>query len=73
MDTEARKISLIEAVLKSSDATLAELENVVRKSKQKDDSLSARNFLGVWSKDDADVIANAIEESCEQIHEDDWK
>ena len=74
MQTEARKISLIEAVLKiSNDAILAELENVLKKSKQKEESLSAKNFLGVWSKEDAELISNAIEESCEQIHEDDWK
>ena len=74
MQTEARKISLIEAVLKiSNDAILAELENVLKKSKQKEESLSAKNFLGVWSKEDAELISKAIEESCEQIHEDDWK
>ncbi|HZW70094.1 MAG TPA: hypothetical protein VFF57_04435 [Hanamia sp.] len=74
MQTEARKISLIEAVLKiSNNAILAELENVLKKSKQKEESLSAKNFLGVWSKEDAELISNAIEESCEQIHEDDWK
>ncbi len=74
MQTEARKISLIKAVLKiSNNAILAELENVLKKSKQKEESLSAKNFLGVWSKEDAELISNAIEESCEQIHEDDWK
>jgi hypothetical protein len=75
MQTEARKISLIEAVLKiSNDATLAELENILKKSKQKEEeSLSANDFLGVWSKEDAESISNAIEESCEQIHKDDWK
>ena len=74
MQTEARKISLIEAVLKiSNNAILAELENVLKKSKQKEESSSAKNFLGVWSKEDAELISKAIEESCEQIHEDDWK
>ena len=74
MQTEARKISLIKAVLKiSNNAILAELENVLKKSKQKEESLSAKNFLGAWSKEDAELISNAIEESCEQIHEDDWK
>ena len=76
MHTETRKISLIEAVLKiSNEATLTELESVVRKSKhqQEKESLSANDFLGVWSKEDAKLISKAIEESCEQIHEDDWK
>ena len=74
MQTEARKINLIEAVLKiSNDAILAELENVLKKAKQKEESLPAKDFLGVWSKEDAELISNAIEESCEQINEDDWK
>lgn len=76
MHTEARKISLIEAVLKiSNEATLAELENIVKKSRQEKEKkpLSANDFLGSWSKEDAKLIEKAIEESCEQIHEDDWK
>jgi len=27
----------------------------------------------LWTKDDADLIEKAIEESCEQINPDDWK
>ncbi|MDQ2720106.1 MAG: hypothetical protein M3Z26_10170 [Bacteroidota bacterium] len=75
MQTETRKINLIQAVLKiSNEATLSELESVLKKSKKREErSLSAHDFLGVWSHMDADLIAKAIEDSCEQIHEDDWK
>jgi hypothetical protein len=76
MYAEARKISLIEAVLKVSDeAILAELETVVKKmtAKQEKRKVSAHDFLGVWSKKDAGLIEEAIRETCEQIHEDDWK
>ena len=76
MYTEARKINLLEAVLKvSNEATLMELEEVLKKSKGKNEKrpLSAHDFLGVWSKKDTALITKAIEESCEQIHEDDWK
>jgi len=76
MYTEARKINLLEAVLKvSNEATLMELEEVIKKSKGKKEkgSLTAHDFLGVWSKKDTALITKAIEESCEQIHEDDWK
>ena len=76
MYSEARKISLIEAVLKVSDeAILAELETVVKKmtAEQGKRKISAHDFSGVWSKKDAALIEKAIKESCEQIHEDDWK
>jgi hypothetical protein len=77
MYTEARKINLLEAVLKvNNEAVLVELETVLKKSKsrkEKQPSFSAHDFLGVWSKKDAALIEKAIKESCEQIHEDDWK
>ncbi len=74
MFTEARKIQLLEEVLKvSSEATLVELETILNKSKKKKKSLSAHEFSGLWSKKDAALIEKAIAESCEQIHEDDWK
>jgi hypothetical protein len=76
MYTETRKINLIEAVLQvSNEATLIELETVIKKSKSKKGkpAFSAHDFSGVWSKKDAALIEKAIEQACEQIHEDDWK
>ena len=76
MHTETRKISLIEAVLKiSNEASLSELETVLKRSKKIEEKkhLYAHDFLGVWSHKDADLIAKAIEDSCEQIHEDAWE
>lgn len=76
MYAEARKINLTEAVLKvSNESTLIELETVLKKSKKKKEKkpVSAHDFLGIWSKKDAALIEKAIQDSCEQIHEDDWK
>ena len=76
MYAEARKIYLIEAVLRvSNEAVLAELETVIKKipAKQEKRKMSAHDFLGVWSKKDAALIEKAIQETCEQINEDDWK
>lgn len=76
MFTEARKINLIEAVLKvSNEAVLVELETVIKRMpvKQQKKKISAHDFLGLWSKKDAALIEKAIKDSCEQIHEDDWK
>jgi hypothetical protein len=75
MFTEARKIQLIEKVLKvSNEATLNELETVLKKSgRRKTEKHSARKFSGIWSKKDAALIEKAIKEDCEQIHPNDWK
>lgn len=76
MFTEARKIQLLEEVLKvSNEATLVELETVLSKSKKAKEKkrVSAHDFAGLWSKKDAALIEKAIADSCEQIHDDDWK
>jgi hypothetical protein len=76
MYAEARKINLIEAVLKvSNEAVLVALETVIKKMpiEKEKKKVSAHDFLGVWSKKDAALIEKAIQESCEQIHQDDWK
>jgi hypothetical protein len=76
MFTEARKIQLIEEVLKTTDeSTLARLEIVLKKSSKlsKSKTRSAHDFSGIWTKKDAALIEKAIEDGCEQIHPDDWK
>ncbi len=76
MFIESRKIQLIEDVLKiTNEATLLELEAVLKKSKKIKEKkpLSAHDLVGVWGKKDVILIEKAIEESCEQIHPDDWK
>ena len=75
MYSEARKMHLIKEVIKTkSEAVLIELESVLRKSKTKDQPRSsAHDLVGLWSKDDADLIEKAIEEGCEQTNPDGWK
>lgn len=76
MFTETRKINLIEAVLKeSNETTLMELESVIKKSKSEPSKqrLSAHKFSRLLTKKDAALIEKAVEEGCEQIHNDDWK
>lgn len=78
MFTEARKIQLIEDVLKvKSEATLTELESVLKKSKKKKAAASKKpsiyNFVGILSKKEANQMRKAIEETCEIINPDDWK
>ena len=76
MYTEAIKIQLIEEVLKvKSESVLEELETVLKNKKKVkiNKSVSAHDFLGSWSKKDARLMEKAIEETCEQIHENDWK
>ena len=76
MFTEARKIQLLEEVLKvSNEATLTELEKVLNNSKKRKENppLSAHKFSGLWSRKDAALIEKAIKDGCEEIHKDDWK
>ncbi|HEY2581898.1 MAG TPA: hypothetical protein VGI43_08830 [Mucilaginibacter sp.] len=77
MYSEAKKLHIIEEVLKiDSDATLSKLESFIKKSK-KDENLKTkggfRDFSGIWTKEEAEEIEKIISESCETIHPDDWK
>ncbi len=77
MFTEARKIHLLEEVLKTTnEATLVELENILNKTKKNRISKkkpSIYDFLGMLSKQEANQMRTAINEACETINPDDWK
>lgn len=76
MFTETRKTNLIQEVMNvNTAAILSELESVLAKSKKSKPvkPLSAHDFVGCWNKKDANLIEKAIENGCEQIHEDEWK
>lgn len=78
MFNDRRKIQLIEDLLKVvNDATLKQVETVLHKSRKKSTTkkkkLSAHDFLGVWTKEEAAEIKKIIHEGCEQIDEDGWK
>lgn len=76
MYTEARKLNLIEDVLKiKSETVLIELETIVKNAiKTKNNKkVSAHTFLQSISKEDSELMECAIEEGCEQINPDDWK
>jgi 3-dehydroquinate dehydratase len=68
MNSEVRKIYLIEKIIKIKiEALLIEMENVFKKTVMKNEqpSMSAHDFKGLWSKEDAELIEKAIEEGCE--------
>ncbi len=76
MYIEARKMHLIGELLKvTSEDTLMKLEALLKKAPVKKEKKipSAHDFVGRWTKKDTELIVKAIEESCEQINEDDWK
>lgn len=75
MYSEARKIHLIEEVIKvKNDAVLTEIETILNayhdKAKKKP---NIYDFVGILSKKDADIMSKAIAEACETIDENDWK
>jgi hypothetical protein len=77
MHSEAKKLHIIEEVLKiNSDAALAALEGFLKKAKKDENAKNGTGlseFSGIWSKDEAEEIERIIAESCETIHPDDWK
>ncbi|WP_256010198.1 hypothetical protein [Desertivirga xinjiangensis] len=74
MFTEARRLNLIEKVLKvKNESILIALENVLNSSKPEETKKSIHDFVGFLSKKEADNMRTAIAESCENIDENDWK
>lgn len=72
---EAKKLHLIEEILKIENAAvLEEVESVITRSKlQAVGRRSFKTFAGSLSDQEADELEKIIEEGCEQIHPDDWK
>lgn len=75
MYSEARKLHIIEAVLKTeNEATLEAIEMIVDKEtaviKPKG---KFSDLLGVLTTDEADAMKQTIEENFEKINPDDWK
>jgi hypothetical protein len=75
MYAEARKIHLIEEMLKvDDDATLTQLEAVLKNTKRvKAKKRNIYDFMGVFNKKETAQIRKAIAETSETIHPDDWK
>ena len=75
MFTEARKLHLIDEVLKTSnEETLLALESLLKKPKKiKTEKVSIYDFVGVLSSKEAAQIEKTIAETSETIYENDWK
>ena len=75
MYAEARKIHLIEEVLKiTNEGTLVALETVLKKSKKpKQKKLSIYDFVGILTKKETGDMRKAIKQTSEIINPDDWK
>lgn len=55
--------------IRSLQIPTVQFKTSITKQKEK----SAHDFVGLWSKEDADLIEKAIQDGCEQIDEDGWK
>jgi hypothetical protein len=75
MYADARKIHLIEKMLKVSDEiTLNALEATLSNSnKTKQKKLSIYDFVGIITKKEANEMRKAIKDSTEIIDTNDWK
>lgn len=75
MFTESRKIHLLEEVLKTTnEATLIELEVLLKKSKSKEKATSKKasiyDFVGMLTKKESAAMKKAISDTCETINTD---
>ena len=78
MYTEARKLQIIEAVLKTeNEAVLAAMEIIVEKENNSKTNNSSKtkfsDLLGVLTNEEAESMKQTIEENFEKINPDDWK
>ena len=74
MDAEAKKLHIIEEVLKvNNDTVLVELENVLSKSNTSNPRKAFLSFTTQLSPEELSEFEKNIENGCEQINEDDWK
>lgn len=76
MFTEARKLHLIENVIKlTSEDALVQIEGILSLSfsDTTKSRSSAHKFLGKISKKDISLMETAIQEGCEQVDIDGWK
>jgi len=74
--TDARKLSLIDRVLKiKNEALLAKIERLLNSSKNEADASAAvlQDFAGFLSEKEASAMKEAISMTCETIDEDVWK
>lgn len=70
---DARKIHLIEQILKTqNDSLLNEVESILSKNSF-NSRRSFKDFSGTISDEEANDLEKIIEAGCEQIHPDDWK
>ena len=75
MYSEARKLHIIEAVLKTdNEATLDAIEMIVDRDMPVVKSRAKYSeLLGVLTNEEADAMKKTIEENFEKINPDDWK
>jgi hypothetical protein len=75
MSSDARKMHLLEEVIKLQDeAILSQLEHVLlHPSLENKPKNSARNLVGIFDENDLEVMEKAIDEGCGQVNPDDWK
>jgi phage terminase large subunit len=76
MQGEARKLHLIQAILKiDNDAVLTAIETIVDQDVNIDQGFKANfsDLLGVLSEEEAESMKKVIEENFERINPDDWK
>lgn len=70
---DAKKIHLIEQILKTENDSLLNQVEAILSSSAGNLRRSFKEFAGMMTDKEAAELEKIIEEGCEQIHPDDWK
>ena len=74
MYAEARKLQVIEQILRiENDSILDEVEAVIKNKSFNNKKNGFKDFSGIWSEKEAEEIKLTIEESCAKINPNEWK
>jgi len=74
MYAEARKLQVIEQILRiENDSILDEVEAIIKNKSITNRKNGFKDFSGIWTEKEAEEIKRTIEESCAKINPNDWK
>ena len=75
MDLRLRKLHFIRKIWSLSNETVMdELENLLKREQSKgENKVSAYDFLGVISEEEAEAMEKEIAACCDHVNEKDWK
>ena len=75
METILLQVNSLKAYKLIEDLEALDIVKVLSKTKNanKKEKLNINDFVGIWSKKEADEVRKAISDTCEKVDENAWK